>query len=96
LPGKIYQVTDMVNFLLVHHARKRAEDLLKLSRHQLRAVVAVLTGHAPVKKQLNVMDLFDGDQTADFARRRLKRCTILFAAARRMLVSAVISLGSSL
>jgi hypothetical protein len=29
--------------------KKRAEDLLKLSRHQLRTVVAILTGHAPVR-----------------------------------------------
>jgi len=28
--------------------KKRADDLLKLSRHQLKTVVAILTGHAPV------------------------------------------------
>jgi hypothetical protein len=28
--------------------KKRADDLLKLGRHQLKMVVAVLTGHAPV------------------------------------------------
>jgi hypothetical protein len=50
--------------------KKRAEDLLKLSRHQLRL--------------------------ADFAGWRLKLSTILFVAARRWLVSAVSSLGSSL
>jgi hypothetical protein len=34
---------------------KRAEDLFKLSRYQLRTVVAFLTGHASVKKHLNIM-----------------------------------------
>ena len=28
--------------------KKRADVLLKLSRHQLKMVVAILTGHAPV------------------------------------------------
>jgi hypothetical protein len=32
--------------------KKRADDLLKLSRYQLKMVVAVLTGHAPVRKHL--------------------------------------------
>jgi hypothetical protein len=35
--------------------KKRAEDLLKLSRHQLRMVVAILTGHAPVRTDLCTM-----------------------------------------
>jgi hypothetical protein len=48
--------------------KKRAEDLLKLSRHQLRMLVALLTGHAPVKKHLNIMGLFDGDPTCRFCR----------------------------
>jgi hypothetical protein len=37
--------------------KKRAEHLLKLSRHQLRLVVALLIGHAPVRKHLNIMGL---------------------------------------
>jgi hypothetical protein len=48
--------------------KKRADDLLKLSRHQLRLVVAFLTGHAPVRKHLNIMGLFDGDPTCRFCR----------------------------
>jgi hypothetical protein len=32
--------------------KKRADDLLKLGRHQLKMVVATLTGHAPVRKHL--------------------------------------------
>jgi hypothetical protein len=33
----------------------RAEDLLKLSRHQLKMAVVVLTGHAPVRRHLYIM-----------------------------------------
>jgi hypothetical protein len=29
-------------------------------------VVAILTGHAPVRKHLHTMDLFDGDPTCRF------------------------------
>ena len=46
----------------------RAEDLPKLSRHQLRTVVAVLTGHAPMKKHLNIMGVFDGDPDCIFCK----------------------------
>jgi hypothetical protein len=46
--------------------KKRPEDLLKLSRHQLRMVVAILTGHAPVKTHLHIMGLFDGDPACRF------------------------------
>jgi hypothetical protein len=31
-------------------------------------VVAILTGHAPVRKHLKIMDLFDGDPTYRFCR----------------------------
>ena len=30
--------------------KKRADDLLKLDRHQLRLIAAIPTGHAPVKR----------------------------------------------
>jgi hypothetical protein len=65
LPGKIYQVTDMVNFV---PCKERAEDLLILSRHQLTTVVAFLTGHAPMKKHLSIMGLFDGDPECRFCK----------------------------
>jgi len=35
--------------------KKRPDDLLTLSRHQLKMVVAILTGHAPVRGQLYIM-----------------------------------------
>jgi len=43
--------------------KKIADDLLKLSRHQLKTVAAILTGHAPVRRHLYIMGLFDGDPT---------------------------------
>ena len=46
--------------------KKRAEDLLKLGRHQLKMVVAILTGHAPVKGCLLTMGLFNGDPSCRF------------------------------
>jgi ribonuclease HI len=49
--------------------KKRADDLLKLSRHQLKMVVAILTGHAPVRKHLRTMGLFEGDPTCRFCRK---------------------------
>jgi hypothetical protein len=49
--------------------KKRAEDLLKLSRHQLKTVVAIFTGHAPVRGHLYIMGLFDGDPTCRFCRK---------------------------
>jgi hypothetical protein len=42
-------------------SKKRADDLLKLNRHQLKLAVAFLTGHAPVRGHLHVMGLFNGD-----------------------------------
>jgi hypothetical protein len=37
--------------------KKRADDLLRLSRHQLKMAVAFLTGHAPVRERLRIMGL---------------------------------------
>ena len=50
--------------------KERADDLLKLSRHQIKMVVAILTGHAPVRGHLYTMGLFDGDPTCRFCRER--------------------------
>jgi hypothetical protein len=46
--------------------KRRAEDLLKLSRHQLKMAVAVVTGHAPVGRHLYITGLFDGEPTCRF------------------------------
>jgi hypothetical protein len=48
--------------------KRRAEDLLKLSRHLLKMAVAVLTGHAAVRRHLYIMGLFDEDPTCRFCR----------------------------
>jgi ribonuclease HI len=46
--------------------KKRADDLLKLNRHQLKMAVAFLTGHAPVRGHLRTMGLFNGDPSCRF------------------------------
>jgi hypothetical protein len=48
--------------------KKRAEDLLRLSRHQLRMIVAVLTGHAPARTHLRTLGLFEGDPVYRFCK----------------------------
>jgi hypothetical protein len=48
--------------------KKKADDLLKLSRHQLKMVVAILTGHVPVRRHLYIMGLFNVDTTCRFCR----------------------------
>jgi hypothetical protein len=49
--------------------KKRADDMLKLSRHLLRMTVAIFMGHAPVRGHLYIMGLFDGDPTCGFCRK---------------------------
>jgi hypothetical protein len=49
--------------------KKKADDLLKLSRHLLKMTVAIFTGHAPVRGHLYIMGLFDGDPTCRFCRK---------------------------
>jgi hypothetical protein len=48
---------------------KRADDLFRLSRNLLRLTVAIFTGHAPVRRHLYTMGLFDGDPTCRFCRK---------------------------
>ena len=48
--------------------KKRADDLLKLSRHQLKMVVAILAGLVTVRRHLYIMGLFDGVPTCRFCR----------------------------
>jgi hypothetical protein len=69
--------------------KKRADDLLKLSRHQLKIVVAILTGHAPVRKHIRTVSLIEGDPTCRFCK---KEAETPLAAAWRWLVSALMSL----
>jgi len=46
--------------------KKRADDLLKLGRHQLKMVAVILTGHAPVKGHLCIMGLFNRNPSCRF------------------------------
>jgi hypothetical protein len=48
--------------------KKRADDLLKLDRHQLKMAVTILTGHAPVRRHLRIMGLFSGDPSCRFCK----------------------------
>jgi hypothetical protein len=48
--------------------KKRADDLLRLSRPELKMVVTILRGHAPVRRHLNIMRLFDGVPSCRFCR----------------------------
>jgi len=45
---------------------KRADDLLRISRHQLKMVIAIYTGQAPVRGYLCTMGLFDWDPVCRF------------------------------
>jgi hypothetical protein len=53
-------------FFIGRPCKKRADDLLKLGRHQLKMTVAILTGHAPVRGHLRTMGLFSGDPSCRF------------------------------
>jgi hypothetical protein len=76
--------------------KKRANDLLKLGRHQLKMAVAILTGHAPVRGHLQTMACTVVIHPADSAGWRLKQCSISLVAARHWLNSAIIFLGNRL
>jgi hypothetical protein len=49
--------------------KKTPDDLLKLNRHQLKMIVAILTGHAAVRMHLRTMGMFEGDPTCRFCRK---------------------------
>jgi hypothetical protein len=64
LPGRRYG-----KLFVGRPRKKRADGLLKLGRLQLKMVVAILTGHAPVSGHLHTMGLFNGDPTCRFCRK---------------------------
>jgi ferredoxin-thioredoxin reductase catalytic subunit len=53
--------------------KERADDLLKLSRQQLKMVVAILTGHAPVRRHLYIMGMFNEEPSCRFCRMETER-----------------------
>ena len=57
-------------------------------------VVVIFKGYASVRGHCILWACSMGIQPADSAEWRLKQCSILFAAARRWLVSAIMSLES--
>jgi hypothetical protein len=63
---------------------KRASGLFKLSRHQLKMVVVIFTGHASVRMRLRTVGLFGGDPTCRFCRKEVEtvRYITVHAAAR--------------
>jgi len=46
--------------------KKRADDLLKQDRYQLKLIAGILTGHAPVRSHLQTIGLYDGDPSCRF------------------------------
>jgi len=73
--------------------KKRTDELPNLNRHQLKMVIAIYTGHAPVRGHLYTMGLFDGDPICSFCGWWLKQRRTLFDVARRWLDSVVMSVG---
>jgi hypothetical protein len=73
--------------------KKRAEDLLKLSRHQLRMVVEILTGQAPIRTRLLTMGCLRVILSVDCADSRLKQCGTSCVVAKRWLADVSMSLG---
>jgi hypothetical protein len=41
--------------------KERADDLLKLDRHQLKLIAGIFTGHVPVRRHKQIIGLYDGD-----------------------------------
>jgi hypothetical protein len=76
--------------------KRRAEDLLKLSRHQLKMAVAVLMVHVPVRRHLYIMGLFDGDPTCRFCRMETETVQHIICCCKVLGSSTIISLASCL
>jgi hypothetical protein len=73
--------------------KKRADDLLKLDRHQLKMVVAILTGHAPVRTHLHTMGLFEGDPTCRFYRKEAETVQHIICCCEVWVRRHLVSLG---
>jgi hypothetical protein len=73
--------------------KKRADGLLNLSRHQLEMVVAILTGHAAVRKHLRTTGLFEGGPTCRFCRKETKTVQLIICGCEAMARQRYISFG---
>jgi hypothetical protein len=76
--------------------KKRADNLLKLSRRQLKVVVAILTGHAPVRGHLYIMGLFDGDPTCRFCRKETETVQLIICCSEALARHRYSVFGNSL
>jgi hypothetical protein len=76
--------------------KKRAKDLLTLSRHQLSTVVAFLTGHAPVQKHLNTIGPFDSNPDCSFCKMETETAYHIICCCKALAHKDYNFLGSSL
>jgi hypothetical protein len=65
----------------------------RLSRRQLKMVVATLTRHAPVRKHLHTIGLFEGDPTCRLCRKETETAQHIIWCCEALAVSAIICLG---
>jgi hypothetical protein len=66
--GRTCQAADTASFFVSRLCKRRADDLFKLNKHQLKSAVAFLTGHAPVRRHLRTIGLFNEDPSCRFCR----------------------------
>jgi hypothetical protein len=64
--------------------KKRADDLLKLSRHQLKMVVVILTDHVPVGGHVYTVGLFGGEPTCRFCRKETETVEHIICCCERL------------
>jgi hypothetical protein len=83
-----------VKLFISKPCKRRADDLPRLSRHQLKVAVAFLTGHAPVRERLRIMGLYSGIPSCRFCGMENETASTLYAAARHCLPSAIMFLGN--
>jgi hypothetical protein len=76
--------------------KKRADNLLKLSRCQLKMVVAILTRHAPVRGHQYIVALFDGDPTCRFCRKETETVQNIICSCEALAGQCYSVFGSSL
>jgi len=79
----------MANILQADNVRK--ELMTCLSRHQLKMVTAIFTGHAPVRENLCIMGLFDGDPICRFCGMETETAQHIICCCEALAVSVIMS-----
>jgi len=69
LNAELNPICHLLALLWAHTILHVSRINVNLSRHQLKMVVAILTGHVTVRGHLYTMGLFDGDPTCRFCRK---------------------------